>query len=68
MSNEWTMTKATVYNGNISDIAKTTFSFSCVGISEPEVKTRIAKLNTSMKYREHEHDTELYKKFWEKKD
>ena len=62
------MAKANVYNGNISDIAKTTFSFSCVGISEPEVKTKITKLNTSMKYREHEHDTEISKKFWEMKD
>ena len=60
--------KATVYHGNISEIADTTYSFNYVGISEPEVKTRISKHDTSMKYREHEHDTELSKKFWEMKD
>ena len=57
--------KAVVYHATISD---TTESFSYIGISEPEVKNRIYKHKNSMKYREHEQDTELSKKFWEMKD
>ena len=59
---------SSVYHANISDIADTNYSFYYVGISQPEVKNRISTHNTSMKYREHEHDTELSKKFWEMKD
>ena len=59
---------SSVYHANISDIADINYSFYYVGISQPEVKNRISTHNTSMKYREHEHDTELSKKFWEMKD
>ena len=52
----------------VATISDTTESFSYIGISEPEVKSRIAKHKNSMKYREHEQDTELSKKFWEMKD
>ena len=57
--------KAVVYHATISDDIE---SFTYVGISEPEVKNRISKHNTSMNHREYEQDTELSKKFWEMKD
>ncbi len=57
--------ESVVYEAIISDAND---SFSYIGISEPEVKSRIAKHKTSMKYREYEQDTELSKKFWEMKD
>ncbi len=57
--------KNVVYQATISD---TTDSFSDIGISEPEVKNRVSNHNTSMRYRKHEQNTELSKKFWEMKD
>ena len=51
--------KAFVYHATISDDIE---SVTYVGMSEPEVKNRISKHNTSMNHREYEQDTEIFKK------